>query len=158
MDFKEFHNGLLSLALTLLIFSATLIFGSIILKPYINISIQERNFIIILCSGNFIFGLYYLWEVSILEKIFKLESKHIIKFGKRIGIITLIYLPHAVLMISLFFRELHNLEVLLILLIFIIEMLIIGLVFKESYDLVFLKETRREFEIEENRKKYFEKI
>jgi hypothetical protein len=61
-------------------------------------------------------------------------------------------------MISLFFRELHNLEVLLILLILIIEMLIIGLVFKESYDLVFLKEARREFEIEENRKKYFEKV
>ncbi len=42
--------------------------------------------------------------------------------------------------------------------ILIIEMLIIGLVFKESYDLVFLKEARREFEIEENRKKYFEKV
>ena len=96
MDFKEFYNGLLSLALTLLIFSVTLVIGSILLKPYINISIQERDFIIILCSGNFVFGIYYLWKVSMLEKIFKLEKKNIIKFGKSIGLITLFYLPKVI--------------------------------------------------------------
>jgi hypothetical protein len=158
LDFKDFHNGLLSLALTLLIFSATLVIGSIVLKPYTNISIQERDFIILLCSVNFIFGLYYLWEVSMFEKNFKLENKNIIKFGKRIGLITLFYLPHLILMLLLFFRDLHNLELLLVLLIFIIEMLIIGLVLKESYDLLFIEKTRRDFEIEENRKKYLESV
>lgn len=128
------------------------------MKPYVNISIQERNFIILLCSGNLIFALYYLWEVSMLEKIFKLENKNIVKFGKRISLITLLFLPHVALMITLFFRDLHNLELLLVLLIFIIEILIIGLVFKESYDLIFMEEVRRDFEIEENRKKYFENV
>lgn len=37
------------------------------------------------------------------------------------------------------------------------EVLLISVVLKEVYDLVFLEETRRDFEIEENRKKYIEK-
>jgi hypothetical protein len=156
LDYKEFHDGLLSLALTLLIFSGTLVVGSIVLKPYIDISLQERDFIIVLCSCNFFFGLYYFWEVFEFKKKFKLEKKNIIRLGKRIGTITLFYVPHVFIMISLLFRKLHNLELLIVLLISIIEVLIIGLVFKECYDLVFLEEIRRDFEIEKNRKKYFE--
>ncbi|MBY8986770.1 MAG: hypothetical protein KGD65_16980 [Candidatus Lokiarchaeota archaeon] len=37
------------------------------------------------------------------------------------------------------------------------ELTLIVLVLKEVYDLLFLEETRRNFEIEENRKKYLEK-
>jgi len=37
------------------------------------------------------------------------------------------------------------------------ELTLIGLVLKEVYDLLFLGEARRNFEIEENRKKYIEK-
>lgn len=158
MDFKDFQNGLLSLALTLLIFSFTLIISSIVLKPYINNSIEQRNCLFLLSSGNLVFGFYCLWEFSKLEKTFKLESKNIVKFGKRIGLITIIYFPHLVLMIILVFRKLHNLVLIIVLLIIIVEILLIGLIFKETYDLVFLEETRRDFEIDENRTKYFEKI
>jgi hypothetical protein len=155
LDIKEFQNGLLSLVLVLLIFSATLVIGSITLKQYININVIEREFIIILSSLNFLFGIYYLREVFFVGKVFKLETKNIIKFGKRIGLVSLPYLFHFFFMIILFFSKLHNLLDLLVLLIIIIELLIIVIVLKESYDLVFLEENRRNSEIEENRKIYF---
>ena len=139
------------------VFSLTFIFGSIFLKPYIGLTLQERNFIVIVGVINLIFCTYYLWEIMNLEKVFKLETKNIIKFGKRIGIITLLYLPHLFLVSSLFFRELHNLELMMVFLIVIMEVTLIVLVLKEVYDLLFLEETRRNFEIEENRKKYLEK-
>ncbi|KKM19316.1 hypothetical protein LCGC14_1656870 [marine sediment metagenome] len=92
-----------------------------------------------------------------LEKIFRLENKHIINFGKNIGILTLFYIVHFLLFSTLFFRDLHNLEIILVFLIFILEALLIGLVLKEVYDLVFLVESRRDFELNENRKKYIER-
>lgn len=131
--------------------------GSIVLKPYINLMTNERDLIILLCSINMLFSLYYLWNVLRLEKIFRLENKNIIKFGKRIGIITLFYLPFSFIFASLFFRNLHNLEMIMIFLIFLIEIMIIGLIFKEVYDLLFLEESRRDFEIEANREKYIER-
>jgi hypothetical protein len=45
----------------------------------------------------------------------------------------------------------------MIFLVFIIELMLLGLLIKEIYDLIFLEESRRDFEIEENRKKYLEK-
>lgn len=92
-----------------------------------------------------------------LERVFRLETKNIKKFGKRIGIVTLLYLPHLFWFITLFFRELHNLELMMVVLIVIMEVTLIGLVLKEVYDLLFLEEFSRDFEIEENRKKYIEK-
>ena len=115
---------------------------------------QERNFIVILCIINLIFCTYYLWEIINFEKVFRLETKNIKKFGKRIGIITLLYIPHLFSISSLFFRDLHNLELMMLFLIVIIEVTLIVLVLKEVYDLLFLEETRRNFEIVENRKKY----
>ncbi len=82
-----------------------------------------------------------------------MEKKNIIKFGKRIGVITLLYLPHLFLFTILFLWELHNLELIMVILIFILELTLIGLVLKEVYDLLFLGEARRNFEIDENRKK-----
>ncbi len=131
--------------------------GSFILKPYIALETQERNFIIILCSINLLFCLYYLWQALTLKKIFKLENKNIIKFGKRIGIITVFYIPHFILFTTLIFKDLHNLQTIMVFLIFIMEVMLISMVLKEVYDLVFLEESQRDFEIEENRKKYLEK-
>jgi len=131
--------------------------GSIVLKPYIDIQSQERDIIFILSSINILFSLYYLWNVLNLHKKYRLESKNIIKFAKNIGIVTLIYIPHVFVFASLFFRNLHNLEILMISLIILTEILLIGLVLKEVYDLVFLEESRRNAEIEKDRKKYFEK-
>ncbi|MFX0027650.1 MAG: hypothetical protein ACFE8B_00450 [Candidatus Hermodarchaeota archaeon] len=158
MDFKDFHNGLLSLALTLLMFALTLMISSFVLKPYINSNIEERNCLILLSSGNIIFSIYCLWEFLKLKKTFKLENKNIIKFGKRIGIITVLYFPHLVFTFILLLGDLHSLVLIIIFLIFIIECILTGLIFKETYDLVFLEETRRDIEIEENRMKYFEQI
>ena len=132
-------------------------FGSIFLKPYIALTTQEKDYIVVLCIINLLFCAYYLWEAFKLEHIFALENKIIIKFGKRIGVITLLYLPHLFLFTILFLWELHNLELIMVVLIFIVELLLIGLVLKEVYDLLFMEEVRRNFEIEENRKKYIEK-
>jgi len=131
--------------------------GSIILKPFIGIQSQERDLIVILCSINIVFSLYYLWNVLRLGKIFRLENKHIIKFGKIIGVVTLIHIPHVIIFTTLLFRNLHNLEIMLISLIIFMEVMLIGVVLKEVYDLVFLDEARRDFEIEADRKKYIEK-
>ena len=118
MDFKEFHDGLLSISLIIFIFSITLITSSIVLTPFIGGQSQERDLIIILSSINILFSLYYIWNVIKLEKIFRLEPKNIIRFAKKIGIITLIYLPHVILFIFLLFQNLNNLEFLMIAIIF----------------------------------------
>ncbi|MFX1551301.1 MAG: hypothetical protein ACFFB9_13210 [Promethearchaeota archaeon] len=156
MDFKDFHDGLLSLTLILFMFSITLLIGVIILKPYTGIYTQERNLIVVLCSINIFYSLYYLWNVFKLHKIFSLETKNIIKFAKKIGIITIIYIPHVFVFMSLFFRNLHNLEILMISLLIIMEISLISIVFKEVYDLIFLEKSRRDAEIEKDRKKYIE--
>lgn len=157
LDYKDFHDGLLSASLLLAVFSFTLLIGSIVLKPYIGLQAQERDFIIILCSINLIFSSYFLWNALRLEKIFKLENKNIIKFGKKIGIVTVFYIPHIFVLGTLFLRDLHNLELIMIFLIFLMELMLIGLVLKEAYDLIFLEESRRDFELEENRIKYIER-
>ncbi len=157
MDFKDFKDGLTSLALLLFFFSMTFLIGSIVLKSYIGLEVQERNFIVILCSINILFSFYYLLNAIRLEKVFKLENKIVIKFGKTIGIVTLIYIPHLFFFISLFLRNLHNLEIIMIFLIFLMEIMLIGLVFKEVYDLLFVEDSQRDFELDANRKKYIEK-
>ncbi|MHA2184790.1 MAG: hypothetical protein ACXAAI_07290 [Promethearchaeota archaeon] len=86
-----------------------------------------------------------------------MEDKYIRRFGKRIGFVTGFYLIPFILFCTLFFRKLGILETFLILLIFIIESLLIGVILKEVYDLVFQEEAQRDFSIEENRKKYFQK-
>jgi len=157
MDFKDFRDGLMSLSLVLFIFSLTFMFGSIILKPYIALEPQERDFIVILMLFNFPFCAYYGYEANKLVKTFRLEDKHVIKFGKRIGIITLIYSPHLFIVISLFFMDLHNLQQMMIGLVVIMEVILIGLVFKEVYDLLFLDESIVKYELEENRKRYLDR-
>jgi hypothetical protein len=157
LDYKDFHDGLLSISSIIFVFSSTLMIGSIVLKPYIGLLLQERNLIVILCSINLLFSFYYFWVALRLDKIFKLENKNIIKFGKSIGIVTLTYIPHVLIFTSFFFRNIHNLELLMISLIIILEILLIGLIFKEVYDLVFQEQVQRDFEIEANRKKYLER-
>jgi len=131
--------------------------GSYLLQPYIALEIVERDLIIILCTINLLFCIYYLWQVVKIEKIFKLENKHIIKFGKKIGIVIILYIPHFFIFTTLFFKNLHNLELLMVILISFMEALLICVVIKEVYDIVFQEESQRDFELEENRKKYLEK-
>ena len=157
MDFKYFHDGLLSLSVVQFVFSSTLLLGSIILKPYIALEPEERDYIIILTVINLVFSFYYLIETLKLESVFSLEEKHIFKFGKRIGIISLLYTPHLFVFLSLLIIDLHDLQLMMVILNLIIETLLIGIVFKEVYDILYKEETERKFELEQNRKLYFEK-
>ncbi|MFX1357670.1 MAG: hypothetical protein ACFFA8_10315 [Promethearchaeota archaeon] len=155
MDYKDFHDGLISLASLLFIFSLTFIMGSIILKPYIALEPSERDFILVINFVNIIFCFYFLLEGFRLQKIFRLEEKYIIKFGRRIGIITILYLPHLFTLFILLTMGLHSLQLIMVYLILFIELLIIGLIFKEIYDLIFKEEAERKLELDKNRKLYF---
>ncbi len=73
------------------------------------------------------------------------------------GVFTLFYIPHFFLLIALLIIDLHNLEKLMVFLIIFIEALLIGLILKEVYDLVFLMESKRDFELQKNRQRYIEK-
>ena len=157
MDYKYFHDGLLSLSVVQFVFSSTLLLGSIILKPYIALEPDERDFIILLALINLAFSLYYLIEALKLDKVFCLEEKHIFKFGKRIGVVSLVYTPHLFVFLSLLLIDLHDLQLMMVILNLIIETLLLGIVFKEIYDILFKEETERKFELEQNRKLYFEK-
>ena len=125
--------------------------------PYISLTQQDLYIIAIACIINLFFCLYWILETLRLDKVFKLYDKFIIKLGKRIGIITVLYCTHVFLIISLFFRSLPDIIVMIILLILCIELLTIGTIFKEVYDLVFLDEELRQSMLEEYRKRYLEK-
>ena len=155
MDIKDFHDGLFSSSLLLIIFSITLIYTSLFLKPYIALEPMIRNYILLLCIFSLFFASIYLYCSFELKKVFKLELKNIIKLGKILGTINVCFTPHFVFMISLFFLELHNLLFFMILLNSIIECILIGIVYVEVYDLVFKNENERNFEIEQNQKYYF---
>ena len=70
---------------------------------------------------------------------------------------TLFYIPHFFVFMTLLIIDLHNLEKLIVFLIIFIEALLIGLILKEVYDLVFLMESKRDFELQKNRQRYIEK-
>ena len=156
MDYKNFHDGLLSISLIQFIISLTFLISSIVLKPYIALEPKERDFIVILTVFNMSFSIYYIIEALKIEKVFKLEDEHVIKFGKRIGIVSLVYLPLYFTYFSLLFLNLHELQVMMVYLNLIIESLLLGVVFKEVYDLLFITEAERKFELEKNRKLYLE--
>ncbi|MHA2288987.1 MAG: hypothetical protein ACXABG_09380 [Promethearchaeota archaeon] len=157
MDYKYFRDGLVSLSTVQFIFSISFLFSSILLKPYIALEPNERDFIIIVTLINMIFNIYYLIEALKFENVFKLEEKHIRNFGKRIGIVSLLYLPHIFLLSSLLFLDLHNLQIMMTWLSLLIEILLLGILFKEIYDLFLKNEEDRHFEIDQNRKYYLER-
>jgi hypothetical protein len=154
MDLKDFREGLISLSFLLFLFSLTFMLGSILLGPYINLDLETRNFIIILCCIKIVFSMYYAFEAIQLPKIFNLEEKHIIKFGKRIALLTIFYTPQTILLGIFLLRELHQLQIMMILIIIPLELCLVGVVFKEAYDLLFLDEDQRKFELAQNRLLY----
>jgi hypothetical protein len=155
MDYKDFRNGLLSLSSFLALFSITFLITSILLKPYIALEPSDRDLIVIINGINLIFSAYCLIEGLNLKNIFKLEEKNIRKFGKRIGIISILYFPNVIIFCSLFMKELNNLLKMMLLLLLAIKVLLLGIIFKEVYDLVFKKPSDRKFELEQNHKLYF---
>jgi hypothetical protein len=157
MDYKDFKDGLMSLSLVSFIFSVTFLMGVYILQYQTHLSTSDRDFIIILCIINVCFSLYYMLEATRLDKVFKMEDKHVLKFARRIGIITLIYSPHFFFMISLFFIGLHNMHSMMVFLIFMMEGILIGLVFKEVYDLLYVDEAKVKYELDKNRKRYLQR-
>ena len=156
MDYIQFRNGFLSAILLLIIFSSTLLISSIILKPYIALEPADRDTIIIISVINIIFCSYWIIEALYLKVIFKLEDKNIIKFGKRIAIVTLFYLPNVIIFCFLFFKDLHNLITMMFFLLLVIKLLLLGIIYKEVYDLVFQNSQDRKLELAQNRKLYFD--
>lgn len=157
MDYRYFHDGLISLSTIQFIFSFSFLLSSIFLKPYIALEPKDRDFIVFLTLANMLFSVYYLIEANKFEKVFKLEEKNIRNFGRRIGIVSLLYLPHIFIFSSLLLLDLHNLQVMMIWLNLIIESLLIGIVLKEVYDLLFKEEVERKFEIDQDRKLYLDR-
>jgi len=155
MDYREFRNGFLSATIFLAIFSITLLITSIVLKPYTALEPIDRDTIIIICSINLIFCIYWIIEGLNLKNIFKLEDKNIRKFGKRIAIGTVIYLPNFILFCLLFSKELHNLLIMILFLLLVIKLILLGIIVKEVYDLIFQNSEDRNFEFSQNRKLYF---
>jgi len=125
--------------------------------PYISLKQQDLDVIVFSCIINLIFCVYWIFESLRLHKVFKLYDKYILKLGKRIGIITVLYCPHIFIIVSLFFRDLPDIELMILLLILCIELLTIGVIFKEVYDLIFEDEELRKSMLEEYRKRYIEK-
>lgn len=130
--------------------------GSILLKPYIALEPIEMYYIIILCIINLNFAIYYLLEAFKFKKVFPLEDRLLEKVAKRCVLITFFYTGHFILILSLIFLDLHNLEVMMAFLLMLMEALLIGLVFKETYDILYQPETFRRYELKENRHKYFD--
>ncbi|TFG17554.1 MAG: hypothetical protein EU531_03095 [Promethearchaeota archaeon] len=156
MDYKQFRNGFLSTTVLLAIFSITFLISSILLKPYIALEPADRDIIVILSGIDILFCIYWLIEGLYLKKVFKLEDKNVIKFGKRIAIGTVLYLPNFILFCFLFLKELHNLLIMMLLLLLVIKAFLLGIIFKEVYDLVFQNSQDRKFELTQNRKLYFD--
>jgi len=156
MDFKVFHDGLISSSLTLLLFSITLMMGAIIFKPYLALEPNDRNLIVILCTISMVFSVIYFFFGLKTKSVFKLELKNILRFVKILGFINIIFTPHLFFMLYLFTKELQDLQLLIIILNIFIELILIGLVYKEIIDLFFKQESEVKFEVEKNQKLYFE--
>jgi len=156
MDYKDFKDGLVSLSLVVFIFSLTFILGVIILQYQTQLSTLERDYIIILCAINIFFSLYYALEGARLDKVFKLEDRHILKFGRRLGIITVIYSPHFFFIISLLFHGLNNLHLMMVFLILFMEGMLLWICLREVYDLLFVNERQLSYELDKFRKRYLE--
>ncbi|MHA1374941.1 MAG: hypothetical protein ACTSR7_11645, partial [Promethearchaeota archaeon] len=90
------------------------------------------------------------------KSVFKLELKNILRFVKILGFINIIFTPHLFFMLYLFTKELQDLQLLIIILNIFIELILIGLVYKEIIDLFFKQESEVKFEVEKNQKLYFE--
>jgi len=155
MDFKIFHDGLISSSITILLFSTTLMTGAIVFKPYLSLEPNDRNLIVILCVISLIFSVIYFFFGLKTKSVFKLELKNILRFMKLLGFINIIFTPHLFFMLFLFTKGFQNLLILIIFLNVIIEMILIGLVYKEIIDLFFIEESDVKFEIEKNQKLYF---
>ncbi|MFX1289174.1 MAG: hypothetical protein ACFFFY_11525, partial [Promethearchaeota archaeon] len=94
MDYRYFRDGLISLTTIQFIFSFSFLLSSIFLKPYIALEPEDRDFIVLLTLINMVFSVYYLIEAIKFRKVFRLEEKNIRNYGIRIGIVSLLYLPH----------------------------------------------------------------
>jgi hypothetical protein len=157
MDYKYFREGLISLSTILFIFSLSFLFSSILLKPYIALEPDDRDFILLLTIINMTFSIYYLIEAFNLKKVFKLEEKFVRKFAIRIAIVSLLYSPHVFIFASLLLLDLHNLQIMMVCLNLIIEALLLAILFKEIYDLLLKDDIERKFELDQNRKVYLER-
>lgn len=155
MDFKDFHDGLVSSSIMLFLFSTTLIIGAIVFKPYLALEPNDRNLIVILGALSMVFSVIHLMVALRVKKIYKLEIKNVIKFVKGISLFNIIFTPHIFFLLSLLMLNLQVLQIMIILNI-IAEGILLGIIYKEAYDLLLKNDDEREEEFQKNQKLYFE--
>lgn len=156
MDFKAFHDGLISSSITLFLFSTTMMIGAIFYKPYLALEPVDRNLILILCVINKIFSVIYFLFGFKTKSVFRLELKNILRFMKILGFINFFFTSHLIFMFILFTKEFQEILYLMVILNILMELILIGLVYKEIFDVFFKQESEVKFEIEKNQKLYFE--
>ena len=139
MDFKVFHDGLISSSLTLFLFSITMMTGAIVFKPYLALEPNDRNLIVILGAISMVFSVIFFFFGLKTKSVFKLELKNILRFVKILGFINMIFTPHLFFMLFLFTKELQDLQLLIIIMNIFIELILIGLIYKEIIDLFFIE-------------------
>ena len=155
MDFKDFHDGLVSSSIMLFLFSTTLMIGAIVFKPYLALEPNDRNLIVILGAFSMLFSVIHLLVALRVKKIFKLEIKNVIKFAKALGIFNIIFTPHLFFLLTLLMLNLQVLQIMIILNV-IVEGILLGLIYKEAYDLLLKNDDERDEEFQKNQKLYFE--
>ncbi|MHA1671802.1 MAG: hypothetical protein ACTSV5_14690 [Promethearchaeota archaeon] len=155
MDFKVFYDGLISASLSLFLFSFTMMIGVITFKPYLAIEPIDRDLIVLLCIISMIFSVIYFFFGLKTKSVFKLELKYILRFMKTLGAINLIFTPHLFFLLVLFTKEFQDLLFIMVILNIFIELILMGIVYKEIIDLFFREESEVKFEVEKNQKLYF---
>ena len=155
MDFKDFHDGLVSSSIMLFLFSTTMIIGAIVFKPYLALEPNDRNLIVIIGAFSMLFSVIHLLAALKVKKIFKLEIKNVVKFVKAIGLLNIIFTPHIFFLLSLLMLNLQVLQTMIILNI-IAEGILLGIIYKEAYDLLLKHDDEREEEFQKNQRLYFE--
>jgi hypothetical protein len=151
MDLKIFHDGLISASLTLETFSLTLILEILLAKQNLN---HRSLFLIMLLSCNMLFCTYNILEGTRIKRIFKLENKNILKFVKRIGIINLIYTPHMIIYGVNFYYNIDDSLKVMAFLTYLLEIVLIVLIYKEVYDILLKNQLERNFDLSEDRALY----
>jgi len=154
MDIDEFWDGLLSISFLIIIFSFAIIVISLNFNEIFSIDSGALEQIFILCLLDFPLSFYFIVESLRIKKFVNSEDHYIVNFGRRIGIVALIFIPHIIYFISLIIGELNGILKIACALLVFFELVLIGLIGKEIYDLFILKERRSYY----NRNKNYRKI
>jgi hypothetical protein len=128
LDLREIQEGIVSIAVVILLFSITLIVISILFKPYLVLEPWERDYIVLVSGFNIPFCFYYIIEGIWVSTIRELHEKYTSKFIIRTGIVSVLYIPHLIFMIGFLLMDVNFLEKVMVIVVVVLEVFIIGLI------------------------------